>query len=93
MEASAEKKVPEAVPDKSKTTLEFSAAIFEKAKTHNAAMREPKKAPAETEGRARDLFKNDSAENGKNPAITAPKVAPEEMPIILESARGFLKKP
>ena len=53
----------------------------------------PVEAPAETEGRARDLFKNDSAENGKNPAITAPKVAPEEMPIILESARGFLKKP
>ena len=87
MEAIAEKKVPTAVPERSKVILEVSLKNFEKIKTQN----EENKAPANAKIVA--WLKKENETIGINPDKTAPKVAPEQTPIIPGSASGFLKKP
>ena len=83
----AEKKVPIAVPDKSRVTLEFPRKNLEKRKTQNAESSAPAK-----ENRVAGL-KNGMAANGINPESTAPNVAPEHTPMIPGSARGLRKNP
>ena len=70
------------------TDEEFLKAS-EKKKTNKPATNPPKKAKMET---GEKNFKEKLA-SGKNPQMMEPKVAPDEIPRIPESARGFLKKP
>ena len=87
IEASAEKKVPTAVPESNKVTLDVSLKNFEKRKTHRAESKAPAKAKKVV------WLKKENADSGIRPDKTAPKVAPEHTPIIPGSASGFLKKP
>ena len=87
IEAMAEKKVPMAVPDKSRVTLELPRKNLEKRKTQNAESNAPAK-----ENKVAGL-KNGMAANGISPDKTDPKVAPEHTPMMPGSARGLRKNP
>ena len=87
IEATAEKNVPIAVPERSRVTLEFPLKNFEKRKTQKAESNAPAK-----ENNVAGL-KNGIAANGISPDKTAPKVAPEQTPMMPGSARGFRKNP
>ena len=87
IEATAEKKVPIAVPESSRVTLELPRKNFENKKTQNAESSAPAKAK-KVAG-----LKKLIAVSGNSPDTIAPKVAPEQIPIIPGSARGFRKKP
>lgn len=87
MEAMAEKKVPIAVPESSSVTLELPRKNFENKKTQKAESSAPAKAK-KVAG-----LKKLIAERGRSPDRTAPKVAPEQTPIMPGSASGLRKKP
>ena len=87
MEATAEKNVPIAVPERSRVTLEFPLKNFEKRKTQKAERRAPAKEKIVAG------LKKGMAAIGSKPESTAPKVAPEQTPMMPGSARGFRKNP
>ena len=87
--------MPKAVPQSKSITLEaFPARLKARAVTKNPAASAPKKAQRFI---GEINLKTGSRAGGKvrpaimTVAITAPKVAPEEIPIIPGSASGFLK--
>ena len=90
-----EYKVPRAVPQRKSITEEaFPALLKASAVTKNPAASAPKKAQRFI---GEINLKTGSSAGGKalpariTVAITAPSVAPEEIPIIPGSASGFLK--
>lgn len=87
IDAIAEKKVPIAVPESKRVTLEFPRKTFENKKTQKAESKAPAKAKIVVG------LKKEIAARGSNPDKTAPKVAPEQTPIIPGSASGFRKNP
>ena len=85
-----ERNVPVAVPAKRSVTLERCFTITEKNNTRIPAAMLPAKANTETGLKYANVK---AVGTGRKPDITAPRLAPEEIPMIPASASGFLKNP
>lgn len=98
MEEAEEYKVPKAVPHKSSIIEEFLPVLLKAIKvTKNPAIKEAINAKRFTGDInnvifvRKELLRFFNAFARVTEAITAPNVAPEEIPIIPGSAKGFLK--
>ena len=87
IEVIAEYKEPKTVPQRSRATVEDFEILKEIAVTKRAASSAPKKAPAFN----KEINPQQNAPPPKDAAITAPRLAPEVMPMMPGSASGFLK--